>query len=859
MTFQLIISMELHKKTSIMKKFLRLRLTLILVSTALLINSAFTQGWEQVYSGSDMFMRDICFVPGDDGLWETGWAISFEGDIIKTTDGGDTWIEIGQSISTSLAGISFADETTGYIATLDNKVLKSTDGGLTWSTVYNGGQNFDKVAVEDEDNLVASGTAKLYSSDGGTTWSTGTGGSNYWDLDHASGSTYFGISLGGSLGQSTDGGATWTDMASLGAMGFMTKFMDETHGMFGGDLSTIKVTHDGGSNWTTNTLGGGQDVLNTGGFFDPDTIYAAGSSGEIFKTTDGGVSWSTDTSWSSGAFQPRGMVVTGMNVVFATGQNSSSDGLIWRKIGAPPIDADFEASETVVCAGSSVDFTDLSYGAVDSWSWSFEGGAPATSTDQNPTVTYSTTGKFDVKLVVTVGAIVDSLTKADYIHVVELPDQAGTPEGDDEACTGMSHVYTVDPVQYGHTYEWEVSPADAGTLTWNMHEATLEVADAWTGDFTIRVRAANVCGDGDWSDNFEGTVYQSPSEFNVTGGGGYCLGGDGVEIGLDGSETGVDYELYLDGSPAGIVVSGTGSEISFGNQVDEGYYSVVGYSDYCSRYMTGQEQVFIEFPPLEPDTPEGPDVICEESSSDYTSEGDDDADEYIWLLSPGEAGTISYDGLEATVDWDPDFYGTAYISLYGINECGDGNPSNELEVSVGAPVPVVDGEALVCDWSDEIYTAVENEGSTYTWEVTGGVITDGQGTYMITISWEGEGDGTVSVEEETADGCSGSSAEFEVMIDDCTGLQESSILGELKLYPNPAGNTLNVAFNSSSVTNANISILNHLGQVVMTVDETVTEGSQQLSIDISNLHPGIYVMTIQDDRGEVSRKQFIKK
>jgi hypothetical protein len=45
----------------------------------------------------------------------------------------------------------------------------------------------------------------------------------------------------------------------------------------------------------------------------------------------------------------------------------------------------------------------------------------------------------------------------------------------------------------------------------------------------------------------------------------------------------------------------------------------------------------------------------------------------------------------------------------------------------------------------------------------------------------------------------------------------------------------------------------------MTVDETAMEGSQKITINISSLQTGIYVMTIQDDRGEVSRKQFIRR
>jgi len=355
-----------------MKKDLLIKIiTVMVIALSFSTISNAQGGWEEVHSISGVFMRDICFVAGSDGAWNTGWAIAYDGDLVKTTDGGDTWTAITQSLSSALAGISFADENTGFICTLDNKILKSDDGGDTWTTVYNSSVNFDKIAFKDDQNGVASGTEKLYTSDGGTTWSTGTGGSSYWDLDYAGGNTYFGVNLAGSLGQTTDNGATWSNVESLGQMAFMTDFMDETSGMFGGDLSKIMVTQDGGSTWSTNTLGGGQDAINCGGFFDADTIYACGSSGGVFKSIDGGDNWDTDTTFGSGVFQPRGLVVTGMNVIFAAANTSGGDGKVWRKIGASPFGADFEADQTVVCVCSSVDYTDLSYGLIDSWSWEF--------------------------------------------------------------------------------------------------------------------------------------------------------------------------------------------------------------------------------------------------------------------------------------------------------------------------------------------------------------------------------------------------------------------------------------------------------------------------------------------------------
>ncbi|MBP8992933.1 MAG: S8 family serine peptidase [Bacteroidales bacterium] len=67
-----------------------------------------------------------------------------------------------------------------------------------------------------------------------------------------------------------------------------------------------------------------------------------------------------------------------------------------------PLVADFEASAIVIPEGGTVDFNDLSIGTPISWSWEFEGGTPATSTEQNPSgITYPTAGVYAVTLTVT--------------------------------------------------------------------------------------------------------------------------------------------------------------------------------------------------------------------------------------------------------------------------------------------------------------------------------------------------------------------------------------------------------------------------------------------------------------------------
>lgn len=83
--------------------------------------------------------------------------------------------------------------------------------------------------------------------------------------------------------------------------------------------------------------------------------------------------------------------------------------------------ADFEASMTDIGAGQSVNFEDNSIGGVTAWSWTFEGGEPATSTDKEPFgILYQTPGTYDVSLTVTTDEGTHTESKEDYIVVTQL-------------------------------------------------------------------------------------------------------------------------------------------------------------------------------------------------------------------------------------------------------------------------------------------------------------------------------------------------------------------------------------------------------------------------------------------------------
>lgn len=75
--------------------------------------------------------------------------------------------------------------------------------------------------------------------------------------------------------------------------------------------------------------------------------------------------------------------------------------------------ADFTASSYDICEGDCIDLSDNSTGTnLSAWSWTFNGGTPNNSSDQNPTnVCFSTAGTYDITLSVTDDNGTDDITQ----------------------------------------------------------------------------------------------------------------------------------------------------------------------------------------------------------------------------------------------------------------------------------------------------------------------------------------------------------------------------------------------------------------------------------------------------------------
>jgi PKD repeat protein len=89
-------------------------------------------------------------------------------------------------------------------------------------------------------------------------------------------------------------------------------------------------------------------------------------------------------------------------------------------VGDAPV-ADFSGTPLTIFQFETVNFTDLSTGTIDTWSWEFEEGVPATSDLQNPSgIQYPVVGLYSVTLTITNMFGSDVITKEEYIDVLPV-------------------------------------------------------------------------------------------------------------------------------------------------------------------------------------------------------------------------------------------------------------------------------------------------------------------------------------------------------------------------------------------------------------------------------------------------------
>jgi hypothetical protein len=168
----------------------------------------------QAFTAIKMFFTDTVngFIVGND--WDNSSGPSISGQILKTSNGGQTWSHCLPALFYNRGAIHevfFANSQVGYA--IGDSIYKTTNGGLTWS---NFSLSFGQYI------------SSLYFSNPSIGWAAGNNGALY---------------------KTTNGGQTWSLITIYSSDNFVkVSFTDSLHGWVAGGTHIYHST-DGGANW----------------------------------------------------------------------------------------------------------------------------------------------------------------------------------------------------------------------------------------------------------------------------------------------------------------------------------------------------------------------------------------------------------------------------------------------------------------------------------------------------------------------------------------------------------------------------------------------------------------------------------
>jgi hypothetical protein len=275
--------------------------------------------------------------------------------------------------------------------------------------------------------------------------------------------------------------------------------------------------------------------------------------------------------------------------------------------------------------------------------------------------------------------------------------------------------------------------------------------------------------------------------------------------------------------------------------------------------VTDEALVEVEALPGISGTPTGETVFCiDPPTTTYSTEGAEYAMSYFWSLTPETAGTISGAGQQGIVDWNVNFTGDAYISVKGINDCGDGEVSEILMVTIHGLPEVSFNMAVdsVCVYTPEFeLNTAQPSGGMYAGD---GVYMDNNNTYWFDPSVVTTGEHTIHYLYTDANGCQNIAGDI-IYVGECLGINKVFDGLQLEIFPNPSNGTFTVKLKSESNESMNLRIINNMGKVVYMEENIMTQPVFIREIDLSGYSEGLYFINLNSNNSSYIEKIIIKK
>ncbi len=314
-------------------------LTLLLVFTSVLADP----GWTATDLGTGRANLSIHF-PTDNLV---GYVVGEGGFIAKTVDGGSSWVTRNSGVTVTLRSVYMTSNDTGYAAGDAGVILRTTNGGATWTrAVVDPAVSFRAIQFPGRGltgYAVGSlgGTAGIVfkTTDGGATWTTALLTNAVPDLKGVDfpvspslGYVCCGEHNDGKVFKTTDSGATWdVVLAGLNYVAAID-FVDDDTGYVaaGGSYSPLYKTVNGGASWSTVGAPASTIILSLA-FLDARTGYAGLGGGTVQRTLDGGLTWNAEDA------APRAIRSLSFPVNATTGFAAADGGFVARGTNLAPL------------------------------------------------------------------------------------------------------------------------------------------------------------------------------------------------------------------------------------------------------------------------------------------------------------------------------------------------------------------------------------------------------------------------------------------------------------------------------------------------------------------------------------------
>ena len=333
--------------------------------------------------------------------------------------------------------------------------------------------------VSSPDSFIVTGmTAKAshirvspYSSTGTSTLFVGTSNSKLYKVTYAEAASPVSVSIG-----STSFPSGSISCVEIGATENNLLVTFSNYG-----VNSVWMTTNGGTSWVSKE-GNLPDMPVRWALFNPNNYN------EVLLATEVGVWSCADISIASPVWSANNTSLANVRVDMLQIRNSDKTivaathgrGLFSTDyVGA--VAADFTASATSICGETSITFTDQSTNTPTSWAWSFPGGTPSSSTQQNPVVTYTNGGTYSVTLTVGNANGTNSNTKTNYITVTAsnpvsisiLANPSNT------SCSGKNVYFTTNITNGGTSpsYQWKLNGNNVGSNYYIYSSTTLADGD----------------------------------------------------------------------------------------------------------------------------------------------------------------------------------------------------------------------------------------------------------------------------------------------------------------------------------------------------------------------------------------------